>query len=542
MIKAKRALISMIVVTTVFCLTMIFNIQLPVLTNRGNSSGKEAAVSTKSDAYVDDTSEGTIQSFSYSPELTGAAITDQGLASEEVQGTQTDTTTGQDSSITANTDSAGTTSKQTDGASEEQTQTLTTSTETETADATGTGTTAADTTTTGTTAADTTTTGTTTADTTTEGTTAAGTTAADTTTAGTTAEDTAAADTTAADSATADQNKTATDNTTDTSVTNTDKTTASAEDTAVKEPEAQYADIGISVAKDYVNIRDKASTDADVLGKLYRGSAATIIETKGDWYYIESGSVKGYVKSDFIKTGIPDEELVKKYGTQTAIVDVDGLNVRKEPSTDAKKLTVIYQNEKYTVVKLNGDWVELKIEDENVSGYVKKEFVEFIVSFKEAVSKEEEQKLLQLQAEERAKKETEIKYSNGVSYTEEDVKLLACLIHSEAGTQSYEGKLAVANVVLNRVKSSKYPDSIKAVIYQSGQFTVAKSGSLQKQLDNYDHYCSNSQLMSIKAARAALEGANNIGDRMYFHSYKAAAKKGYTSISDSVKIGDHLFW
>jgi uncharacterized protein YgiM (DUF1202 family) len=309
-----------------------------------------------------------------------------------------------------------------------------------------------------------------------------------------------------------------------------------------KEPEGIYADLGISVAKSYVNIRKKASTDSSVLGKLYRGSAAEILDTKGDWYYVESGSVKGYVKSEFIKTGIPDDEIIKKYGVLSISVDVDGLNVRKEASTESKKLTTVYMNEVYPVVKSMDEWYEIKIPDENITGYVKNEFADLLVDFKKAVSKEEEQKLLQLEAEERAKKETEIKKQSGVSYSKEDLKLLACLIHSEAGTQSYEGKLAVANVVLNRVKSSKYPDTIKDVIYSPGQFSVATSGSLEKQLANYSNYSYNSQLLSIKAAKDALEGSNNIGTRLYFHSYKAAVKKGYDDKPNAVKIDDHLFW
>ena len=308
------------------------------------------------------------------------------------------------------------------------------------------------------------------------------------------------------------------------------------------QPEAKYAHIGISIAKDYVNIRKEPTTDGEVLGKLYHNSAATILSTEDDWYYVESGSVTGYAKAEFIKTGLSDDELTEKYSSLNILVSVDGLNVREKKSTDSKKLTVIYQNEKYPVLEVDGDWILISIEDENIKGYIKKEFSELLVNFTDAVSKEEEQKILQLQAEERAKKETEVKYCNGISYTAEDVKLLACLIHSEAGGQSYEGKLAVANVVLNRMKSSKYPDTIKAVIYQSGQFTVAASGSLQKQLNDYKNYTSNLELMSIKAAKEALEGANNIGSRMYFHSYRAAAKKGYTDKSSSVKIGDHLFW
>lgn len=306
--------------------------------------------------------------------------------------------------------------------------------------------------------------------------------------------------------------------------------------------EAKYSNIGISVAKEYVNIRKKATTDSESLGKLYRNSACTILEVLDGWYYVVSGSVTGYVKAEYIKTGIPAEELIEKYGTQKIRVTANGLNVRKEPSTESKRLTVIYMNEKYPVLEKLDGWYKIKVDDENIDGYVKNDHVEMIVTFKEAVSKQEEARLLELQAEERAKKETAIKYRSDVKYTDDELMLLACLVHAEAGTQSYEGKLAVANIVINRVKSSKYPNTIREVIYQKGQFSVAASGSLQKQLDNYKNFKNTSQKLSIKAAKDALEGANNIGNRLYFHSYKAALKKGYTKKANCVKIEDHLFW
>lgn len=310
-------------------------------------------------------------------------------------------------------------------------------------------------------------------------------------------------------------------------------------------PEAapsQYSNIGISMAESYVNIRETESTDSDVLGKLYRDSAAEILSSDGDWLYVESGSVKGYVKAEYIKTGIPDDELIASYGILSILVKVDGLNVRSDPDTTADKLTVVYINEKYPVIDLQDEWVKVDVTDDKEIGYVKREYAELIVDFKKAVSKEEEKELLRLQAEERAKKETEVQYWDGLDYTAEDLKLLSCLVYAEAGNQSYEGKLAVANIVLNRVKSWKYPDTIEDVIYQPGQFTVAASGSLDKQLENYDSYSTQSQLLTIKAARAALEGANNMGNRLYFHSYKVAVRKGYENKPDCVKLDDQLFW
>lgn len=345
---------------------------------------------------------------------------------------------------------------------------------------------------------------------------------------------------------------------------NKDATTKALATKGPAKVEAKYANIGIAAANSYVNIRKEASTDSTILGKLYKDAAAEILENHGDWYYIESGSVKGYVSSDYVRTGIPDDELIATYAKLSIQVMVDGLNVRKEPDTDANRVTVIYKNEVYPVIEMQDDWIKIDITDENKFGYISKEYAELIAKFKNAVSKEEEQELARLAQEkeqealhlakekeqerksklekERIKKETEVKQREETAYSDEDLKLLACLVHSEAGSQSYEGKLAVANVVLNRVKSSKYPSSIKNVIYHRGQFSVATSGSLKKQLNNYKNYSSNAQRLSIKAAKAALNGDNNIGKRLYFNSYKAAVAKGYDRKSNSVKLDDHLFW
>lgn len=314
-----------------------------------------------------------------------------------------------------------------------------------------------------------------------------------------------------------------------------------------------YADIGISIANNYVNIRDKANIDSEVNGKLYKDSAARVLDMVGDWYYVESGSVKGYVKTEYIKTGIPDEELIDKYGMLRVSISTEGLNVREKPDIESNKLTVVYKNEIYPVIDLHEEWLKVDITDDRVIGYVSREFVELLIDFEKAISKEEEEELKKLQEEERIKKEklqeeerikkeTEVKYRDEVDYTQEDLKLLACLVHAEAGDQSYEGKLAVANVVLNRVKSSKYANTIEAVIYQPGQFTVARSGSLDKQIDRYEDYSTKSQQLTIKATKAALSGANNIGNRLYFNSYESAVNKGYDKKKNCVKIEDHLFW
>ncbi|QXM06921.1 stalk domain-containing protein [Crassaminicella indica] len=95
------------------------------------------------------------------------------------------------------------------------------------------------------------------------------------------------------------------------------------------------------------------------------------------------------------------------------------------------------------------------------------------------------------------------------NYSEEDLYWLSRLVNAEAEDEPFDGKLAVANVIINRKYSDEFPNTIKAVIFDDNygiQFTPVSNGRIYKQ----------PSLESIKAARLALEGKNNIGDCLYF--------------------------
>ena len=159
---------------------------------------------------------------------------------------------------------------------------------------------------------------------------------------------------------------------------------------------SKYENMGISVANDYVNIRKKPDTESEIKGKLYRGAAATIVKTEGDWVKIESGSVTGYIKSEFLAIGFDAEELEDKYGTKWATVNTTTLKVREEQSTDSVVLGLIPMGETYEVLKVCDDWVKILVDEaddgeESTKGFVSKEFVDITVEFKHAISVEEEQ-------------------------------------------------------------------------------------------------------------------------------------------------------
>ncbi len=173
---------------------------------------------------------------------------------------------------------------------------------------------------------------------------------------------------------------------------------------------SKYENMGISIANDYVNIRSNADTESEVLGKLYRGAAATIIETTGDWVKIKSGKVEGYIKKEFLAIGFDAEELEDLFGTKWATVNTTTLKVREKKSTDATVMELIPLGETYEVIKEYDDWVKILVDeggdgDEGTKGYVHKDYVDITVEFQHAISVEEEQE--QLRREEEAKKAEE---------------------------------------------------------------------------------------------------------------------------------------
>ena len=100
------------------------------------------------------------------------------------------------------------------------------------------------------------------------------------------------------------------------------------------------------------------------------------------------------------------------------------------------------------------------------------------------------------------------KKNNKKKYTKSELRLMASIINCEAGGESYQGKLAVGIVIMNRMDSKAFPNSLRGVIYQRGQFSPVRNGMLNKKLTQYDAgKIKNKQWKDcIKAAKAVLEG------------------------------------
>ena len=111
----------------------------------------------------------------------------------------------------------------------------------------------------------------------------------------------------------------------------------------------------------------------------------------------------------------------------------------------------------------------------------------------------------------------------------DDEFLLAVIIYCEAGNQSYEGKVAVGNVVLNRVASPRFPNTIREVIYAPGQFSPVGMGWYEKELakGTVNESC-------LQAARDAMNGVDIVGDALFFH-VAHEGEEGYI-------LGAHVFY
>lgn len=218
----------------------------------------------------------------------------------------------------------------------------------------------------------------------------------------------------------------------------------------------------------------QAADGSEVVGKIYTNTILSV-EEKGDvWSKVSSGSVVGYVKNEMLAFG-------SNAVARAASIDMSN-------PQNAKTLEEI--------------------------------------AAEEAARKAAEEEATRKAAEEAARQATSsARFDTAMSASADDQTLLAAIIYCEAGNQPHDGKVGVGAVILNRVRSGSYPNSIREVIYQRGQFGPAITGKLDRVLasGNIPGEC-------YQAAADALAGYNPIGDALYF------GNGNYGQL-----IGDHYF-
>lgn len=124
-------------------------------------------------------------------------------------------------------------------------------------------------------------------------------------------------------------------------------------------------------------------------------------------------------------------------------------------------------------------------------------------------------------------------YAVGGSSTTSDIQLMARAINGEARGEPYEGQVAVGAVILNRVKSSKFPNTIAGVIYQSGAFTAVSDGQINVPIKAGSSV--------LKAAQDAMNGWDPTGGAIYYFNPSTATNKWIWSRPLIKTIGKHRF-
>lgn len=328
--------------------------------------------------------------------------------------------------------------------------------------------------------------------------------------------------------------------------------------------------------RDDVNVRAEASTDSAIVGHMNIGACGDVLAQADGWVQITSGDVKGYVKADYVTVGEEAYALAKQYYSMTAVAKEDGINLRAAASKDAEVVGAVYENVTYTVTpeKTDDAWVCLQVAT-GAEGYASADYMEVTEGYRVAEPVDEVEAENDATSEDTAST-TEEKKATGsveenkqttqtttekpsttqqttteattqannsstigsssrtpVSLSDADINLMAAVMTLECGSESYEGQLAVANVILNRLQSGAWGNTISDVVYAANQFSVVSDSRLQGLIQN------GAQASCIQAARDACAGNNNIGDLM---SFRPARNVDTSTLGTYKQIGNHVFF
>lgn len=320
------------------------------------------------------------------------------------------------------------------------------------------------------------------------------------------------------------------------------------EETAGEEDKEQLV---MAHVNNVLNVRKEPDTGAELAGYLYADCGGIILERWDGWTKLQSGELIGWASDDYLLFGEDAEKAAEDNGRIVATTTTGALRIRKAPSMDAGVYDLLEEGAEYEVVnaeqltfsdgiEISDDWVAVDFEGK--TGFVSADYVkvEHLVDHGETIEqveerKEEERKqaeALRVEQEKAAAEAKKEKQKKEIEKTKalatSDDLLLAALIQCEAGSDIYEGQVAVGAVVMNRVKSGAYPNTIKDVIFASGQFTPAGSGKLGRLI-------SSGKIKStcIQAAQDAIAGVSPVGSATHFR--RAGSREG-------IIVGAHVFW
>ena len=298
------------------------------------------------------------------------------------------------------------------------------------------------------------------------------------------------------------------------------------EDFEVYETLSEWGNLCMPDVKEYVTIRTEADKDSEAVGRLYKGGAAEVLEYGEEWTKVVSGDCEGYIATEYLEFGADAKELAQRDCNNVATVTTETLKIRAEASEESKTRDLIGLGEKADVLGEENGWLKIKYEDGEA--YIKAEYA--TVEFEVGEAQTMEQIRAAEEAAEAARRKAELKKQyDAVRASGNEVQVLGALIQLEAGNQPYEGQLAVGAVVMNRVRSARYPNTIADVIYAPGQFPAASKRVHEVMARGVKASC-------LQAAQEAINGVSNVGGFTHFKNSRSSVNGAH------IIIGNHVFY
>ena len=286
---------------------------------------------------------------------------------------------------------------------------------------------------------------------------------------------------------------------------------------------AMASGIGVIDAKDMLDIHAEANTASAVIGQVMEDGHVAILAKYNDWVQIQAGEIAGWVPAEnLVETEISNEEAVA--ANEQVIAERTGATASEDEFFAEEE---VQQDETAALQAEASEAAQNEIEEVQTA-----EEAARLEAEAQAKAAAEEAARLEAEAQAKAAEAQQAALAAQAAQTAavsaEELKLLANIIYCEAGSESYVGKVAVGNVIMNRVKSASQPNTITEVVYAKGQFSPVRNGSLQRALssDKADAAC-------YQAAIEALAGAQPVGGKLFFR--RNNGRSGQV-------IGHHVFY
>ena len=300
------------------------------------------------------------------------------------------------------------------------------------------------------------------------------------------------------------------------------------------------------VATDGLNLRAEASQEGNILLVLNTGDTGEVIGTDGDWTIVaaafesEDGTVtsteEGYVKTEFILTGAEATEVAEQAAK-------DGKTYRDVIGVPEQQTVVVADAKTDDTTKLAETTKTVDTNTTQTNETAKQTTEAPTQAATETTTQAPTEAATEAPTEAVTEAPTEVvteapteaaTEAPATQVASSDLYLLAAIVYAESGGESYEGQLAVANVVLNRVYSGAWGgSSISAVVYAPNQFSAIYTSAFQNALST------GGSSTSLQAAQDALNGANNIGG---YTSFRPTWNIDTSTLGSYQQIGNHIFF